>query len=179
MTAAQAPKSQRTSAKHTVLPNGLRGIDRAAWEKTAGSGQKRRYESVIGDENQGNNSASKSIHYRSSLSAAPGLNDSLPELTLHLGERQAGRSLSGDNQHVLARNNLLAMLAETFSDEPLYTVPNHCVADLGAHSDSQPSLSLVIRSNYDHEIGGVYLLPPARQVQEFGSLSQTGALRKT
>jgi hypothetical protein len=74
------------------------------------------------------------------------------------------RPFPGDNEHVLTRNDLMAVAAETFSEQPLDSITTDCVPDFRANGYAEPGFSSVVGSGDDHKMGGIGLFPPTRQV---------------
>jgi hypothetical protein len=74
------------------------------------------------------------------------------------------RPFPGDNEHVLAGNDLMAVAAETFSYQPLDSITTDCIPDFRANGYAEPGFSSVVGSGDDHKVGGMDLFPPARQV---------------
>jgi hypothetical protein len=92
--------------------------------------------------------------------------------------RKVRSILPGDDQHILAGDDLVAMSTETFSEKPLYSVTDNRIAYLRTNGYAKPGLSSLVRFGYNQEMGAVELLPPTRQAEKLWPFSQTGLLRK-
>ena len=100
------------------------------------------------------------------------------DFTFHLVGGKIYRPFSGDNQDVLAGNDLVTIPAETFSEKPLHSVSANRISHLRTHGYAEPGLSAFVRLGDDQKMGGMELFPPTRQAQKLRPFSQTGLLRK-
>ena len=88
------------------------------------------------------------------------------------------RTFPGNNEHILAGNNLVAIPAETFSKEPLNSVSDNRISYFRTNGYAEPGLFSIIQSGDYQEMRGVDFCPPTRQAQKLWPFSQTGLLRK-
>jgi hypothetical protein len=84
----------------------------------------------------------------------------------------------GNNEHILAGSNPVAIPAEAFSKEPLNSVSDDRISYFRTNGYAEPGFSSIIQSADYQEMGGVDLCPPTRQVQKLWPFSQTGLFRK-
>lgn len=84
----------------------------------------------------------------------------------------------GNNEHILAGNNLVAIPAETFSKEPLNSVSDNRISYFRTNGYAEPGLFSIIQSGDYQEMRGVDFCPPTRQAQKLWPFSQTGLFRK-
>ena len=76
------------------------------------------------------------------------------------------RLFPGNNEHIAAGNNLVAISAEAFSEKPLNSVADNRIPYFRTNGYAEPGLSALVRFDNDQEVGAIDFFPPTRQAQK-------------
>jgi hypothetical protein len=85
------------------------------------------------------------------------------DFTFHFASGKIDGPFSGDDQDVLAGNDLMTVPAETFPEKPLHSVSANRISHFRTHGYTEPGLSAFVRLGDDQKMGGMKLFPPTRQ----------------